>query len=183
MVNGNAGDFHVEVDFLRSGNIDSFNAARGDVFFQVTENSSFSFDGMYGLQGSGRIGFVPRVRDLTVSGGSSGIVYLNQQLSNHTLNQQFNLGGVAGDSSNELVGSLPGALVPGHEYLMQYSFDIGTPPGGDAGAAANGYLDFTITPGAPPDQVIPEPTSLAIFGFGALGLVAVGIRRRKRQTA
>ena len=28
---------------------------------------------------------------------------------------------------------------------------------------------------------VPEPTSLAIFGFGALGLVAGGIRRRKRK--
>jgi hypothetical protein len=32
-------------------------------------------------------------------------------------------------------------------------------------------------------SAIPEPTSLAIFGFGALGLVAGGIRRRKRQNA
>ncbi|TWU36029.1 PEP-CTERM sorting domain-containing protein [Novipirellula artificiosorum] len=50
----------------------------------------------------------------------------------------------------------------------------------------NGYtLEFASGAKSPnltaPTGTVPEPTSLAIFGFGALGLVASGIRRRKRK--
>ena len=43
-----------------------------------------------------------------------------------------------------------------------------------------GYYPFMEMPDT--GTVIPEPSSLAIFGFGAFGLVASGLRRRKQKT-
>ncbi len=59
-------------------------------------------------------------------------------------------------------------------------------------SSSTSTLRFTaLTPGAAnitldsisvtDNTAVPEPTSLAIFGFGALGLVAGGMRRRRRK--
>jgi hypothetical protein len=62
------------------------------------------------------------------------------------------------------------------DYNLTFRFggqaSIGTP-----------YNSFEYTVTLEVQRIVPEPTSLAIFGFGTLGLVAGGIRRRKKQAA
>ena len=42
------------------------------------------------------------------------------------------------------------------------------------------FTDITVS-GSASAGVIPEPSSLAIFGIGALGMLGMGIRCRKKQ--
>ena len=118
------------------------------------------------------------LRDLTISGGSAGYVYLSVQRSLVTSDEVFQVGGLGGDDQNSLVGNLPVTLVPGHDYLISYNFDIITPIGGDAGASAVGNLEVILAAGS--GGVIPEPTSLIVWSLlGALALT-VGWWRRRR---
>ena len=182
MTDGDNDSFHFEIDFYRSGSIDSQANSYADIHFQVTEESWFDFAGTFWLEGTGQIHVQARLRDLTIGGGWDGFIYYSSQLSENTADQVFHIDGLDGDLSNNRIGTLPGALLPGHEYLMQYSFSIITPVGGDAGANAHGLLDFSITSGNVPPSPIPEPSSvLTWLGLSGIGLLAAHRRRKQKR--
>ena len=167
--------FDFQFDLARSGTIDSQSFAVGDIFFDATEDSVFIFDGLFDLIGDPRIRVDIKLRDLTIGGGAEGIVFQSLQQSLSTANEQFVLGGMSGDSMNELIGDLTGNLIAGHSYLLDYSFDIITPADGDLGAMATGSFGLQIFS----DVVsVPEPGTLGLLG---IGLFALGFLRGRNK--
>ena len=136
-VSGNNGSFEVDFNGLRTGAVGTSVNTYGDIFFTVSEASTFTADAFHSMDGSGRLHMKFRVRDMTISGGTAGFVYDSFQLSGEAQNESFELGGLDGDTKNSQFGTLPGLLIAGHEYLMQYNFDIGSPGSVDSGATSN----------------------------------------------
>jgi hypothetical protein len=94
-------------------------------------------------------------------------VYQSLQRSTGTANESFVIGGTGGDERNELRGSNPGALIPGHNYLMQLGFDIKAIPDADDGATAHGEVLFQV--GGPSGQVpLSSAWSLVLLSLGSL---------------
>ena len=172
--------FLFDFDLSRTGVIDSQSNASGDIHFQVTEESTADVDGLFSLDGAGRIRADIKLRDLTISGGSAGFIYSSLQQSLATSDEVFQVGGLAGDDKNSLVGSLPVPLVPGHEYLIDYHFDIITPAYGDAGASAVGNLEVIIAADSGGGGVIPEPSSLIVWSLIILTFAGIGWQRRRK---
>jgi hypothetical protein len=78
------------------------------------------------------------------------------------LNENFTLGLQEGDTNNQLVGSLTGALIAGHVYRLDYLNEILSHPGTatDPGLAI-GNLALTFVPG-------PATGTLILLGLAAL---------------
>lgn len=184
-VSGNNGDFHADVDLIRSGAENSQVIASGQFYFQVSELSSFDIGGLWNISGRTGLFFYAQVRDLTVGGGPEGYVFSSLQESLNTPDESFQIGGSGGDSFNLLVGSAPGYLIAEHEYLFQYGFQQAYGNSNPSSASSSsGSIDFNIKPGAPPVSPSPisEPSTLALCGIGALG-VGLVVRRRKKLNA
>jgi len=118
MTSGNTGLFHFNFNLKRTGIDGSNSRATGGIMFQVTEPSSFDTGGLFVLDGNQRIYVAVGLRDLTISGGLAGVMYQSLQQSQHTLDQEFVVGGLDGDRTNVLIGNVPTALIPGHQYDM-----------------------------------------------------------------
>jgi len=97
-------------------------------------------------------------------------LFINDQYSVTTSGESFMLGQTGGDSSNQLVGSLTGTLIAGHQYDLYFMDYINsTPYAATTAAQATGYLNLTF---------VPEPTSTALLGVSFAGLAAAGRKRR-----
>ncbi len=97
----------------------------------------------------------------------------------------YRIGGLkTSDTERFLSRSAVATTVPEITFLDRRAYDFTSTFGfptfsnGNDPAALFGPT-FTITA----TSTVPEPSSLAIFGIGALGLVAGGIRSRKRRQA
>jgi len=148
-VDDNFAVFDFSINLHREGSSgDSQSQVAGDIFFQVSEISNYNFSGFFDLIGDKRITMGLDLRDLTVSGGLSGYVYQSLQRSLTTQNESFIINDLGGDGSNALIGDMTGLLLPGHEYVLGYNFDIITSGGStDDGADALGGFDFSISAG------------------------------------
>jgi hypothetical protein len=102
----------------------------------------------------------------------------NSQYSENTSSVDFLIGGSSGDTFNVLSGSqsLTGSLIQGHEYKWFVNATVSS-SSVPISATASGFMRLTITSNASAD--VPEPTSLTLFGAGALALGFV-IRRKRR---
>ena len=150
----------------------------GEIYFQVTEVSYFRIDGMLSLEGAKSIQMDVRLRDFTAFDDS---VYYNSQTSLFTDNEVFAVGRQEGDFRNRLEGDMYSQLLPGHEYLFQYSLNIRNdlllPP--DSGARAFGYIDFEVSPDRfAPIPAVPVPAAVWLFGTGIIGLIGFSRRRK-----
>lgn len=169
-LNNSEASFHFDYQHYRTGSPDSQNIAYADVFFTVSEHSSFTFFGLFEQEGTGRMDINVKLRDLTLSGTTSGFIYQNNQRSLETANQSFEIGGLDGDDANILIGDMSDILLPGHDYLMQVSFDIVTPNPPDNGASAKGYLDFSVISTTRPPSSVSAPSNLLLTMLGLFGL-------------
>ncbi len=157
--------FEMAFDHARSGEVDSFAQAAGEITFTVGHNLTYEIDGLYQLAGEGNIELYVELIDNT----DLFSPFLNLQNSSATLNQLFVVGGQDGDNSNDLSGSPTGLLAAGHEYTLVWFYDINNGGGGKGSsdpATALGELTLTLT---------PEPGTLALLLAGGLGLAT---RRR-----
>ena len=142
----------------------------GSIYFSVGAAVDYELAGTYtAVDPLGRrIYLEVRLRDVT----NGTDLFFDRQESHATANESFVLGGAGGDHGNLGSGSLTGTLLPGNEYLLDYSLLIQAypQPAGDA-ATATGGITLTFLP-------MPVPVgpwvglSLAII-FGAIGVRAV----------
>jgi hypothetical protein len=73
-----------------------------------------------------------------------------------------------------MIGDHSGVLLAGHEYVLQASIEIDAPQG-IAGSLVSAFGEFNFT------TSVPEPTSLALTGLGAVGIAISAIRRRRQM--
>ncbi|MEK6249239.1 MAG: hypothetical protein N2C12_13740, partial [Planctomycetales bacterium] len=177
--------FSFSLDLFRTGVADAQSSMSSSIFFQVTEESTAEMDGLFRLDGGGRMSVAARLRDMTVGGGYDGVLFSSVQLSNATSDEVFQVGGLGGDASNQLIGTLPVTLIPGHEYLFEHKFECRIYQDVDEGASATGNLEFIVAPGSVPGgsdpNVAPEPGSIFVWSLLALCGVGFGWRRRAHR--
>jgi len=94
--------------------------------------------------------------------------------SRSTVNESFVLDGISeGDYTNQLVGSLTGNLIAGHDY--QYSFVTKIKSlnqfAQETESIASGTGNVTLSIGTP--TVVPIPAAIWLFGSGLIGLIGV----------
>ncbi|MBW2267847.1 MAG: PEP-CTERM sorting domain-containing protein [Deltaproteobacteria bacterium] len=162
----NAG-FDITLDHSRVSALNSSAISYGNIRFSVDQNIDYVASGSYSAVDSGgrQIYLNMNMYDVT----ASATVFQSFQLSEATPNESFTLGGSGGDSSNQLLGSLTGTLIAGHEYSLNYNaFIKAYPTASTSGATASGSVSLTF---------IPEPSTALLLG---LGLIGFGASRRRR---
>jgi hypothetical protein len=139
--------------------------------FTANASAAFELSGYYdvsdgGLQ-SGSVFLSASLADIT----AGGFLFTNQQFSADTHNEQFTLGEMAGDTTNNLQGSLAGMFTLGHSYELRFHTSVTADPDEDLGAAAIGNITLTI--GERATAATPEPVSMLVWGglIAAAGLV------------
>ena len=190
LVDATAGDYYsqVLVDYTQSGEGGSFSndilqrrnglvpdESRGDsiMTFTVGTDSTYNLSGYYDVTPDG-------------SSESPGLVFLKSSLydtedhiylwydEQHFANTSYVrsvLGGNGGDIYNYSTGSLSGSLVAGRIYEWSWSARTQTDIVDDGGTSAVGNMSLVIG--------VPEPASLAVWGFGALGMLFAYRKRRQ----
>ena len=161
---GNVGSLGFEFDHRRGGTPSSLACSyigphlgynSPFLTFSVSPDADlfYSLDGFYAMTGSSKIIMLVELWDLT----TETVVFRNMQISHNTTNEAFRLGETDGDETNELIGSLTGALTAGHDYTLKYTIYIhlmGDDP--DPGASAVGSVNLDITPCPPPSPCVAD---------------------------
>ena len=195
LVDATAGDFYsrIQVDYTASGGGETlshkfFQKRDGDfgdnsqgfaseMLFTVDANTTYSLSGKFDVtdvtsSSPGSVHFVGYLFDAT----TSTYLFLSEQSSRETANESYVLGGIGGDWSNDLAGSLTGNLIAGHIYKWHsLASIIAYTVTGDGGASAEGDITLKIGSGG---SAVPEPSSIAMWSLGAIGMM---FARRKRQ--
>jgi hypothetical protein len=134
----------------------------GGLYFSSDADTTYDLSGYYvvtdaATSSSGWVGQIVQLYDFTAN------IYLfaNHQDSRSTHDESFTLGGLSGDYSNSLAGSLTGNLLAGHNYQLYFDIRTLAIPDGDAGASALGNLTLKI--GEAP-AAVPEPLSAIVWG-------------------
>lgn len=170
------GSFHVDYELHRSGSVASSSSVAGDIFFRVTEISSFDAGGFLSMEGFGR----SRLSVKLWEGFSGSFFYRSFQSTENapTPDEEFGIGGLDGNFENILIGSLPVTLFPGEFYAMSFNATIQNSVA-DSGANAMGSISMSVSPGGGGGAagVIPAPNA-AILAVIGLGLIRGFGRRR-----
>ena len=138
----------------------------GGAEFIANTNEPYALSGYYNatdVVGSGLVSQYARLSDET----DGTILFDNTQKSLSTTNEQFVLGGLAGDSNNNLVGSLTGNLIAGHSYILSLEYQVMSDENSHASALGNLTLGI---------GTVPEPSTLMMC---SAAIFAAQLRRRK----
>jgi hypothetical protein len=140
----------------------------GSIYFSVDAVVDYELAGSYSAVDplGRRVYLEVKLRDVT----NATDLFWNRQESHATIDESFVVGGAGGDFDNLGTGSLTGTLLPGNEYLLDYSLLIQAypQPAGDA-ATATGGLTLTLVS-------TPVPVSPWVGLALALVLGASGVR-------
>jgi len=126
--------------------------------------------------------------EFTSAAGGAGANYLTATFSSMTLNVNLISGGDTGASATLSTAQPPASLVMTSDFAMlgpPNSFSLSFSNLSPALTIQNGSLGVIGTPstaqntGDASATIVPEPSTLAIAGLGALGLIGYGLRRRK----
>lgn len=162
----------------RAGLDHSYADSWGTMLFSVETDVSYQLSGFYATDSlyetPNRTYLYGELWDLTA--GMSIMTSVQESL--RTSDESFTLGGLAGDDSSYFTGSLTGALVAGHSYIIYYSaYTHLRGPDSDGGVTGDGNFTLKLGGGAPTTAQVPDRgASMALLG---LGLVALGALRRK----
>lgn len=152
--------FHRDGSYVNDNQL-SVVSAFGSLNFTVDADSHYELTGQHALTGDQRVSMQVILDNLT-----TGVrLFRHYQYSEYTPDEVLNLGQPDGEFS-ELTGDAIGPLVAGHQYALNFSYQIVNPLGADAGADSIGNLHVIL---------LPEPgTALLLLALGTLGV----LRRR-----
>lgn len=138
---------------------DTHRATAESIFhFMVATPTAWSISGMLSVTDAtgttipGAVELESELATLTSFSLPPSIVFYSYQVSTSTIDQTFMVGGMAGDSTNVLVGSPAGMLIPGTIYRLRTLATINALATTNGAATATG--GHTIVFSAPP---VPEP--------------------------
>ena len=161
----------------------------------LLNRNMFDFNMPYLSGGSGGFSVVPNFHflspdslsiDLTSAATASNLTLSSPSWGTFSASQALILERSAGFVQVLLTGSFDNSSVDGVAFTYTDVTAAGGEPASlrysmtNTGNAVSWSGTLTL-PSETPPNVVPEPSSLAIFGFGALGLVVGGARRRKKK--
>ncbi len=172
---GNDTTFSFDFTQARSGVIYSSVETKGSIYFYANQNLTYTLSGFFDVadigSGSGEANFQVSLVDY-VGDELYSRPFVNGQYSNGTNNESFVLGEQGGDTMNSLSGNLTGELLAGHFYKFGFAARSTAYPDGDGGASTTGNVALVLT-------AVPEPTSVALFAGGLIGIVLFTLRRKR----
>jgi hypothetical protein len=150
-------------------NRDSGSTGGGVLQFTTPQNMPYTIAGNLVVTDSGTdatdVLLYARLRDNTAGQD----LFLSNQISTNTLNETLTIGQANGET-NTTSGSATGTLLAGHDYTLEYGFELTNPanaPSTDGGASARGTFVFAV----------PEPGAAG----AVVGLLAGTLGRTRRR--
>jgi hypothetical protein len=174
---------------LRHSGLEGATAASSyEIRFTALENATFDLSASFGQTGSNKLFQNVYLYDYM----TTEYAVIDFQQSSQAVDQEFQLGGQAGDFDNFLLvasgvqfgaGHYQGSLVANHYYGLVVQHSIADSdefyglPLNETPATAQGAWNLTITGTGTGPQPVPEPSSLALLATGGL-IGALRLRRR-----
>jgi hypothetical protein len=161
----------VTLEHTRGATENAFAQTIMNLLFRVDMAVQYVLEGRYSaLDPDGR--HLSQV--VILRGGAPGAppLFWGIQISEQTPNETLVVGETEGDTTNALIGSTTGMLLPGFEYQILATFVLQNgpaPPGGPA--SASGYLRLSF---------VPEPSATLLWLAGAVLLAATRRGRLRR---
>jgi hypothetical protein len=154
----------------------SYAISFGYDYFHVSAPTSYTLSGSYASVGDASFTYFSAfLLDVTTGEYPFYSEQVSQYLSSAG-NATFVLGQAGGNVRDTRLGSLTGTLLPGDEYIWQYSGEIENYEPQAPATMAEGNV--TLAFGSP----VPEPTSLVVWSL-IVGVGLVGTRFRHRRDA
>jgi len=157
----------------RAGSLDSRANVQPTIFFSVSVDTSYSISGAFSVDDAGLSGKYAELTVTLTDLNTSAVMFHSAQASRGVTDLSFVLGGSAGNRINQLTGSATGLLTAGHQYSLYYGSSIYADNSGDPASFVGSFGM----------QLVPEPSSIALFSMGGLALVIGAMRKRHARKA
>lgn len=160
------GGFEIASSSTRDGSLDSFANAQGDIFVSVLVDTPYALSGHFTASDpTGKwISMTASLTDVD----TSDVLFHNEQASFGVVDRAFVLGGMEGNQTSELSGTLNGLLLGGHRYRFHYGNSLYASNTGGL-ASATGAFEFAF---------VPEPSSITL-AMSMLAALAATFRKKR----
>jgi hypothetical protein len=135
--------FAITSSGTRVGRIDSRANVQPIIFFSAASDTAYSISGNLTVSDPGSSGKFGELTATLIDVDSSEVLYNSHQGSFGVVNLVLQLGGLAGNSENELQGSATGTLLAGHRYKLNFGSSIYAANSGDP-ASFTGNFNITF---------------------------------------